>query len=212
MHQEPEDQFLHCRQKMEREHEEDPRQMQQLQDRIESLQRENDQLSSPVEKNLELGKDVREGDCVKPQIVLNKGKEPVIFGDDDSSTEDECPPEGPHPRVLYQEGTPEVAQGPNREGNIHTALPLVTPSVALPVGLESRLTGGKTNRFNPLETLMPPMHPAFGAWPIFYVKPTTLILGPDNILNYEPPRGFFMPAFTMCDGSNDPYDHMLHYN
>ena len=21
-----------------------------------------------------------------------------------------------------------------------------------------------------------------------------------------------MPAFTMFDGSNDPYDHMLHYN
>ena len=31
-------------------------------------------------------------------------------------------------------------------------------------------------------------------------------------LNYEPPRGFVMPAFTMFNGSNDPYDHMLHYN
>ena len=33
-----------------------------------------------------------------------------------------------------------------------------------------------------------------------------------HILNYEPPRGFIMPAFTMFNGSNDPYDHMLHYN
>ena len=33
-----------------------------------------------------------------------------------------------------------------------------------------------------------------------------------HILNYEPPRGFVMPSFTMFDGSNDPYDHMLHYN
>ena len=33
-----------------------------------------------------------------------------------------------------------------------------------------------------------------------------------HILNYKPPRGFVMPTFTMFDGSNDPYDHMLHYN
>ena len=33
-----------------------------------------------------------------------------------------------------------------------------------------------------------------------------------HILNYKPPQGFVMPAFTMFDGSNDPYDHMLHYN
>ena len=33
-----------------------------------------------------------------------------------------------------------------------------------------------------------------------------------HILNYEPPRGFVMPAFTMFDDSNDPYNHMLHYN
>ena len=33
-----------------------------------------------------------------------------------------------------------------------------------------------------------------------------------HILNYEPPQGFVMLVFTMFDGSNDPYDHMLHYN
>ena len=33
-----------------------------------------------------------------------------------------------------------------------------------------------------------------------------------EILNQESPRGFVMLAFTMFDGSNDPYDHMLHYN
>ena len=31
-----------------------------------------------------------------------------------------------------------------------------------------------------------------------------------HVLNYEPPRRFVIPAFTMFDGSNDPY--MLHYN
>ena len=33
-----------------------------------------------------------------------------------------------------------------------------------------------------------------------------------HILDYEPPRGFFIPTFAMFDGSVDPYDHMLHYN
>ena len=33
-----------------------------------------------------------------------------------------------------------------------------------------------------------------------------------HILDYEPPRGFVIPAFTMFNGSADPYDHILHYN
>ena len=33
-----------------------------------------------------------------------------------------------------------------------------------------------------------------------------------HILNYEPPRVFVMPAFTMFNGSNDLYAQMLHYN
>ena len=33
-----------------------------------------------------------------------------------------------------------------------------------------------------------------------------------HILNYEPPRRFVIPAFTMFDGSTDPYNHILHYN
>ena len=33
-----------------------------------------------------------------------------------------------------------------------------------------------------------------------------------HILDYEPPRGFFIPSFSMYDASSDPYDHMLHFN
>ena len=33
-----------------------------------------------------------------------------------------------------------------------------------------------------------------------------------HILNYEPPRGIVMPDFTMFNGSNDSYVHMLNYN
>ena len=65
------------------------------------------------------------------------------------------------------------------------------------------------------------MHPAFGARPTFFTQPSALIRGLEDmlssplgqhILNYKSPRRFVMPAFTMFDGSNDPYDHMLHYN
>ena len=68
----------------------------------------------------------------------------------------------------------------------------------------------------------PPMHPAFGTVPTFYLLPLTLIRRPDDmlsspigqhILDYEPPRGFAIPAFTTFDGSVDhPYDNMLYYN
>ena len=33
-----------------------------------------------------------------------------------------------------------------------------------------------------------------------------------HILDYDPPRGFFMSSFTMYDGSSNPYDYMLHFN
>ena len=68
---------------------------------------------------------------------------------------------------------------------------------------------------------MPPGHPTFGAAPMLYMPSTALIQRPDDmlssplgqhILDYEPPYGFVIPAFTMFDDSTDPYNHMLHYN
>ncbi|XP_034707008.1 uncharacterized protein LOC117930459 [Vitis riparia] len=32
-----------------------------------------------------------------------------------------------------------------------------------------------------------------------------------RIINYEPPRGFLMPKFSAYDGSNDLFDHIMHY-
>ena len=32
-----------------------------------------------------------------------------------------------------------------------------------------------------------------------------------HIINYEPPRGFIVPKFSAYDGSNDPFDHIMHY-
>nr|CAN60477.1 hypothetical protein VITISV_014549 [Vitis vinifera] len=32
-----------------------------------------------------------------------------------------------------------------------------------------------------------------------------------HIIHYEPPRGFLVPKFSTYDGSNDPFDHIMHY-
>ena len=65
------------------------------------------------------------------------------------------------------------------------------------------------------------VHPTFGAGPAFYMPLVALIHRSDDmlssplgqhILDYEPPRGFVIPAFSTLDGFADPYNHMLHYN
>ena len=89
MHQAPEYQFLHWRHKMKRKQEEQARQMQELQVRDERLQRDNDQLRAQVEESCDLGKDVRDDDRVEYPIARNKGKEPIIFSNSDSSIDDE---------------------------------------------------------------------------------------------------------------------------
>ena len=65
-------------------------------------------------------------------------------------------------------------------------------------------------------SMMPPMlllHLAFGTGPTFYIPPAALIRSPDDMLflplkqhmlDYEPPRGFVILAFTTFDGSTGP--------
>ena len=68
---------------------------------------------------------------------------------------------------------------------------------------------------------MPLVYPTLGTGPMLYIPPTSTIWSPydmlsspirRHILDYEPPRGFVIPTFTMFDNSTDPYGHMLHYN
>ena len=60
LNQSSEDQFLHWCQEMEKKLEEQARQMKELQGHAERLQRENDWLRAQIEKNHDLGKDVRD--------------------------------------------------------------------------------------------------------------------------------------------------------
>ena len=67
----------------------------------------------------------------------------------------------------------------------------------------------------------PSMYPPFRAAPAPQMFVPSAIRGPrdllstplgQHILDYDPPRDFSIPPFSMFDGSSDPYDHMLHYN
>ena len=74
---------------MEKKQEEQARQMQELQGRVERLQRKNDQLGAQVEKSRELGRDVQDGNRAKYPIAHNKGKEPIIPDNVDAPADDE---------------------------------------------------------------------------------------------------------------------------
>ena len=85
----------------------------------------------------------------------------------------------------------EGTQRRNCVKGLHITLPSVKPLVAYPVGQGERQAGA---------TLI--------------CKPNDMLFSPlrQHILDYKPPRGFVILAFTTFDGSIDPYDHMLHYN
>ena len=88
--QSPEDQLLHWRQDMEKKHEEQARQMRELQDRVEHPQRENDHLQAQVEKMHNLGeRDVQDNGQARQPAARDKGKEPIVPGDVDTSANDE---------------------------------------------------------------------------------------------------------------------------
>ena len=89
LHQALENRFLHWCKEKERKQEEQARHMQELQARAKRLQCENDQLWFQVEKSLELGKDVRDGDRAEHPMVHNKGKEKIISDDADAPVDDE---------------------------------------------------------------------------------------------------------------------------
>ena len=68
---------------------------------------------------------------------------------------------------------------------------------------------------------VPTMYLPFEASPAPQMIFASTVRGPQDmlstplgqyILDYDPPRSFSIPPFSMYDGSSDPYDHMLHYN
>ena len=85
----PEDQFLHWSKDLERKQEEQARHMKELQAQAERLQCENDQLQAQIKKSHYLGKDVRDSGRIAHPIACNKGKEPIVHDDIETSANDE---------------------------------------------------------------------------------------------------------------------------
>ena len=153
-----------------------------------------------------------------------------------------CPQAMPHLRVSHWKRKLRRAQRPNRIRGLRISLPLVMSLVAHLARQGGRQAGGRRQNQQvqlpgnasilPKRTMppvllagmipsMPFVHLAFGTGLAFYMPPIALICRPDDmlssplgkhILDYEPPRGFVIPAFSTFDGSVNPYDHMLHYN
>ena len=66
------------------------RQMKELQERIEQLQRENDRLRAQVEQRHDLDKrDAQDNDPARNPVVHNKGKKPISLDDVDTPADGE---------------------------------------------------------------------------------------------------------------------------
>ena len=219
----PEDQFLHWRQDMEKKQEEQARQMKELQERVEHLQRENNCLRSQVEKMRDLDeRDVQDSGQAKHLVVRDKGKRPIVLDDADILADDEL-----STRSSLNPSSAKSNKDRSRQRHSHR------PAFSNSNNGEFRQATGRGqnqpnkasgNAFTLPIGVMPPMqpvYPAFGIGHALYIPPITTIGSPNDmlfsplgqhILGYKPPRGFVMLTFAMFDGSSDPYDHMLNYN
>ena len=75
---------------MEKKQEEQARQMKELQESAEHMQRENDCLQAQVEKRRDLyERDVQDSSQAKHPVVHDKGKKPIVLDDVDILANDE---------------------------------------------------------------------------------------------------------------------------
>ena len=160
-------------------------------------------------------------------IPRNRGKEPIISDEADALADDELslgssPPLGPLP-------VKNTRARLRKRTSHHFAFNNVVSDASRQVRREA-----SRGQYQPDQAVddasilptsampsMPFVHPAFGTGPTFYMLPAAPIREPDDmlssplgqhILDYKPARRFAIPAFTMFEGSADPYNHMLHYN
>ncbi|RVW16114.1 hypothetical protein CK203_074331 [Vitis vinifera] len=78
--------------------------------------------------------------------------------------------------------------------------PMVTPAMR---NAHSHLAEQPTGRSLPNE---PPIGSISKGWMNMLSTPFC-----SHIINYEPPKGFLVPKFSTYDGTNDPFDHIMHY-
>ena len=181
-----------------------------------------------MEKSRDLGKEVQDSGRVAYPITRNKGKEPIILDDVDTSTDDELSSSSsPSLSLSLKKNAQENAKVKScKRPSHHLAFRDVVNGTSRRVRRETSKRQNQPiqaprNVSVLLEGAMPPVlpvgtmspmsivHPAFGTEPTFYMPSTALIRRSDDmlslplgqhILDYELPHGFVIPAFSMFDG------------
>ena len=197
--------------------------MAELRERGDHLQQENDCLRTCLESS-------RPGNPQgiaqnEPLALVNKGKEPVLPDHSDHQADDELSSDSsPLPRRSppLSNVEAESRKRPPRQSSramsrtrcrIRKEDSRDRPRSQLAPEHISTLFGGISPSF--LHARYPP-----GALPAPHAAlyppaqgPYDMLSSPlgQHILDYEPPRGFAIPPFSMYDGSSDPYDHMLYF-
>ena len=219
-----EDQFLRWRQDMETKQEEQARQMAELRNRANHLEQENDRMRARLEEDR--GENARERNHLAPPVKQNRGKEPILPGDSNATTDDEL--------SSGSSSLPDLSPPKNNMEVESTKRPPRRSSCSVS-GMHRRvrreISRERRQSMQALENVptwhrgvapsLPFMYPTFGAAPAPHMLTSTTVRGPEDmlssslgqhILSYEPPRGFAIPSFAMYDGSSNPYDHMLYFN
>ena len=200
--------------------------MRELQDCAKRLERENDRLWAQVEERHNLGKkDAQDRGQTKHLTVSDKGKKPIVPDNIDTPADDELSsggspnlsPEKSNRARLRQRHSHRPAFNNTDNGLLHRARGETGRKQSQPNDVPKNMYALPKG----VVPMMLSVYPAFDTAPTPYMPPVATSRSPDDmlssplgqhILDYEPPRGFFIPTFTMFDGSTDPYDHMLQYN
>ena len=160
-------------------------------------------------------------------VPHNRGKEPIILDEADAPADDELSSGSSLPLGL---SPPKNTREKSRKRTSHCpAFNNVVNGASRRARREAGKGQNQPNRAPDDVSVLPEstmasmlfVHQTFGIGPTFYIPPAAPIRGPNDmlssplgqrILDYKPPHGFVIPAFSMFAGSIDPYDHMLHYN
>ena len=219
-----EDQFLCWRQEMEEKQEEQARQMAELHEHANRLQQENERLRTHLETNR--AENPQAAAQHVPLTQKNKCKEPALPDHSDPPADDKLsldssllprrsPPqnnEEAESKKRPPRHSSQVISGTRRRMRREASRDKPHSELA-PEHMSTRF-GGMAPQFLPAQHL-------FEVAPASHATLYPLVRGPhdmlssplgQHILDYEPPRGFVIPSFSMYDGSSDPYDHMLHFH
>ena len=220
----PEDQFLLWRQEMEARQEEQARLVAELCEHANRLQEDNERLRTRLEACLT---DKSRGPPrPHPLSHPDKDKEVVVPDDIDLPADDELSSDS--------SSLPRRSPPPNSAETQSRKRPPRRPSRSISIAQRRlRREANKDRRQSEpaheyalerpwgVAPSMPSMYPPFGVATAPHMFFSSALRGPQHmlssplgqhILNYDPPRSFYIPPFAMYDSSSDPYDHMLHFN